>query len=281
MNGYELLVFLSSIENAEGAKIIETPSRNGVECVYRGFVKVFVPRDISSAELGVTFDAKPFAGGKIKNAFAEFVSSVLGPDSSGFVTSVGNSHIFTVFLSEETIETTLPSVLLGFIDHFLPAIQPYAKVDFNEILNGDEHGENEEGEGISLKEIKQLLASIGGVGNITEERLTDQIDISFVYQNRLQANLCLRSDLLDVVYLSFGEGYRVKAFAAGKVSKELKKWAFPIITSYDKSDLGITAEADNSCGYWICLTKEALPAVKELLDGFEKDFIPSVKEYLK
>lgn len=284
MDEKELLYFVKEIENVSGAKIANFSGKKGVTFIYHDFIEVGVPIDINYALLTVTYKTKGFSNGKIKDAYVKWITSILSYDSNVSslisIVNVGNTHIFNMFLSEDLLNK-LPLVLRAFVDNFLPSIQDYVKDDFDKLINYEEKEEDEESDNIVSKDIYKLLSSIDGVNDIAERREDKSIIISFTYQGNLQAELSLESVAPDFAYLVILVECHPKALSLSKINKKFHEWVYKIIKPYDKSNLGIVYAEANEFGYMISLSKEMLPAVQELLDGFEKDFLPTVKDFLK
>lgn len=285
MEEMELLNYLSSIEGVSNLRTRESGGRKYVDFIFRNLIEVNVDSEIRFALINVNYKAKLFTNAKIKNTYVQWISKILNYDTDTLnatsIVNVGEAHTFNFFLSEELLEK-LPIVLNAFIDNFLPTIQPYVKDDFEKLFNYDEpEDENVEIKKISTKEIYEALSSIEGVSDISELRESDHIEFTFVYQNHLEMSLSLEFVAPGFVYLTFNVDCHAKPFSFSKINKKLEDWALNIVAPYDKSNLGIVSADASEYGYIISLSNEMLPALKELLEGFEKDFLPSIQEFLK
>ena len=283
MNEKELLDFISSIEGAANVKKENLGGKECITFIYQSIIKVDVPTDVSYALISINYKTKGFSNGKIKDAYVKWISSILDYNANVSslisVVNVGDSHTFNMFLSEELLNK-LPTVLKAFIDNFLPSIQPFVKDNFDMIINSDENEENEGSDNISKKDIYKALSSIG-VSGVSEQRDSDGIVFSFTYLNSLQIEISLEFVAPGFTYLTFMVECHPKALSSSKINKKLSQWVYSIVKPYDKSNFGVLCAEASDFGYMVSLTKEMLPALKELLDGFEKDFLPSIKEFLK
>lgn len=287
MEEMELLNYLSSIEGVSNLRTRESGGRKYVDFIFRNLIEVNVDSEIRFALINVNYKAKLFTNAKIKNAYVQWISKILNYDADTLnatsIVNVGDTHTFNFFLSEELLEK-LPIVLNAFIDNFLPSIQPYVKNDFDKAITSnefDDENEDNNSEKITVKEIYQLLSSIEGITDIGEKRESDNVEFSFLYQNHLQVSLSLEASAREWAYLVFYVEYQAKAFSISKINKKLNDWVLSIITPYDKQGFGALSPSAESYGFFISLYKEMLPALKELLEGFEKDFLPSIQEFLK
>ena len=123
----ELCDYLSSIEGV--SDIFQQKSRDGKDYLrfyYRETLQVNFHYVLGYVVFWIDFKAKPFTGGKIKKTYRQWLKTSDDLKPFVFITKVGNSHGFSIPLSDETVEQ-LPELLSSFMNVFLPAIREYIK----------------------------------------------------------------------------------------------------------------------------------------------------------